>query len=147
MKITLKIIISLLITVSFMFADAKTDVKQLVEEGVQLCKTKGIEVCLKTFNDTKGPFVKGSLYVFAIDYNGLTLAHGGNNKIVGKNLYKIKDPNGTMLFQEFIKIAKTKGEGWLDYKWSHPSTKIPTAKSSFIKAVDDNILIGSGYYK
>jgi cytochrome c len=147
MKILLKIGILLLINSIYAFATTKEDVTNLIEDGVKLCKEKGIDVCLSSFNDKKGDFVKGSLYIFAINYEGITLAHGGNPTIVGKNLYNIKSPDGTMIFQEFINIAKTKGEGWIDYKWSNPETKQNADKSSFIKNIGNNILIGSGFYK
>lgn len=142
-----KIGILLLMSNLFLFGSSEQDAKDLIKQGAQLCKEKGIEICLSAFNDKNGDFVKGSLYIFAINYDGETLAHGGNPKIVGKNLYKMKAPDGTMIFQEFINIAKTKGEGWIDYMWSNPETKRNTYKKSFIKKIGDNILIGSGYYK
>ena len=75
------------------------------------------------------------------------MAHGGNNKLVGKNLIKVKDPAGNMLIQELIAIAKNKGEGWFDYRWSHPQTKKVEGKRSFVRALGNEIFIGSGYYK
>lgn len=147
MKNLLKLIIALLLSTNYILASTKMDVKQLVEDGITLCNKQGTQECLKVFNDKKGPFVKGSLYIFAIDYNAVVLAHGGNPKIVGKNLFKVKDRQGIMLFQEFINIAKSKGEGWLDYRWSHPKTKEIRDKSSFVKAIGNDILIGAGYYK
>mgnify|MGYP003962888715 FL=1 len=71
--------------------------------------------------------------MFAYAFDGELKALGSNPQIVGKNLYKLKDASGTMLIQELINIAKTKGEGWFDYKWSHPQTKKITDKTSFIK--------------
>lgn len=147
MKNLLNICIFFLFSSVYAFGTTKQDVTNLVEDGAKLCKEKGIDVCMSSFNDKKGDFVKGSLYIFAINYEGKTLAHGGNPEIVGKNLFKMKAPDGTMIFQEFINIAKTKGEGWIDYRWSNPETKKNTDKSSFIKDIGNHILIGSGFYK
>lgn len=139
--------IFLILSSIHLFASNEDKVKDLINQGIKLCEEKGIESCLSSFNDNNGDFVKGSLYIFAINYEGETLAHGGNPKIVGKNLYKMKAPDGTMIFQEFINISKTKGEGWIDYMWSNPKTQKKSYKRSFIKKIGDNILIGSGYYK
>lgn len=139
--------ILLLITNLFLFGSTEQDAKDLIKHGTQLCKEKGIDFCLSAFNDKNGDFVKGTLYIFAINYDGETLAHGGNPKIVGKNLYKMKAPDGTMIFQEFINIAKTKGEGWIDYMWSNPETKRNSYKRSYIRGIGNDILIGAGFYK
>lgn len=124
------------------------EVTAFVNEGVKLCKDKGVQTCLDEFNNPNGAFIKGELYMFAYDFNGINKALGSNPKLVGKNLYKLKDASGLMLIQELIKIAQDKGEGWLDYKWSHPTTKKITDKTSFIKKLDgEEIFIGTGYYK
>ena len=123
------------------------EVKPFVEKGVALCKEKGNQTCFDAFNNPKGGFVKGELYMFAYDFKGVNQALGSNPKLVGKNLYKLKDASGIMLLQELIQIAQTKGEGWLDYKWSHPKTKRIQDKTSFIKKIDGSYFIGAGIYK
>lgn len=147
MKNLLKLSTLSLLCAASLFASPSEDAKKLVLDGVKLCKEKGIDSCLKSFNNQTGPFVKGSLYIFAIDYKGKTLAHGGNPKVKGMNLYNVKSADGVFIMQEFIKIAKEKNEGWLDYRWTHPKTKKMTPKTSFVKATGNNMLIGSGFYK
>ncbi|MBI5441029.1 MAG: histidine kinase, partial [Deltaproteobacteria bacterium] len=46
-------------------------------------------------NKKDGKFVRGELYVFALQFDGTTLANGGNPKMVGKNLFEmnLKDAN------------------------------------------------------
>lgn len=142
-----KVGVSLVLGMSLSHAATVDEVKSFVNEGVELCKQQGTEACLKEFNDPKGKFIRGELYMFAYDFNGVNKALGSNSKIVGKNLYKLKDASGLMLIQELINIAQTKGEGWLDYKWSHPIKKKITPKTSFIKRIDGDMFIGTGYYK
>jgi len=129
------------------FATSIDEVKEFVNKGVKLCEDKGVTVCLAEFNKTDGEFIKGELYMFAYDFKGTNKALGSNPKIAGKNLYNLKDANGKMLIQELISIAKNKGEGWFDYKWSHPITKKITDKTSYIKKINDDLFIGTGYYK
>lgn len=142
-----KIGVSIALGLSVAYGATVAEVTAFVEEGAKLCKEKGNDACLKEFNNTKGSFIRGELYMFAYDFNGVNRALGSNPKLVGKNLYKLKDASGTMLIQELINIAKTKGEGWFDYKWSHPQTKKNTDKTSFIKRIDGDLFIGTGYYK
>lgn len=142
-----KIAVSLLLGVSVAYGANVEEVKLFVEKGVKLCKEKGNEACFKEFNDPKGAFIKGELYMFAYDFNGVNQALGSNPKLVGKNLYKLKDAGGLMLLQELIKVAQTKNEGWLDYKWSHPKTKRITDKTSYIKKIKGDYFIGAGIYK
>jgi len=142
-----KIGVSIALGLSVAYGATVAEVTAFVEEGVKLCKEKGNEACLKEFNNTKGSFIRGELYMFAYDFKGVNQALGSNPKLVGKNLYKLKDASGIMLIQELINIAQTKGEGWLDYKWSHPKTKKITDKTSFIKRIDGDLFIGTGYYK
>lgn len=132
---------------SICFATTSDEVKAFVDKGAKLCADKGVSVCLDTFNDKNGEFIEGELYMFAYDFSGVNKALGSNPKMVGKNLYKLKDANGNMLIQELINIAKDKGEGWFDYKWSHPQTKKIADKTSYVKKINDNLLIGSGFYK
>lgn len=145
-KIT-KIGLCLALGSTLSFATSLDEVKAFVDKGAKLCEEKGVSVCLDEFNNKNGEFIKGDLYMFAYDFSGVNKALGSNPKMVGKNLYKLKDANGSMLIQELINIAKDKGEGWFDYKWSHPSTKSIADKTSYIKKINDNLLIGSGLYK
>jgi len=139
-------IITMFVSMS-VYATSDAVVNKLVNEATQYCKDMGETQCFKVFNDKNGKFTKGALYIFVIRYDGVIRAHGSNVKLIGKNLMKVKDAAGNMLIQELISIAKNKGEGWFDYKWSHPKTKKTAPKRSFVKAIGNNSLIGSGYYK
>ncbi len=142
-----KVIVACILGASVAYAASVEEVKAFVDEGVKLCQEKGTEVCLKEFNDPNGKFIRGELYMFAYDFKGVNKALGSNAKLVGKNLYKLKDATGLMLIQELIKIAQNDGEGWLDYKWSHPIKKKIAPKRSYIKRIDGDMFIGTGFYK
>ncbi len=142
-----KIVGVLLLTSMSLFAGKSEDVVQLVNDGIKYCEEKGIDACAKAFNAKESQFKKGELYLFLIDFDGNTLAHGGNPKLVGRDLRVVKSPSGSYPGQEFEKIAKTKGEGWFDYKWSHPITKKITDKTAYVKTFGGNKYVGSGFYK
>ncbi len=86
-------------------------------------------------------------YFFVVDYKGNMLASGFNKELVGKNLWNLEDPNGKKIIQEFIKVVKSKGEGFVKYAWKRPSTGRISYKLSFVEGIDMwNWIIGSGFY-
>jgi len=120
----------------------------LVEKGLALIKAKGMDVAVAEFNNPKGKFIDGEFYLFVFAYNGDCLAHGANQKMVGKNQLEMMDADGKPLIQEFIRIAKSAGRGWYDYKWSNPLTKKIQDKHSLLSAIPGkDAVIGCGYYK
>lgn len=119
----------------------------MVKRAVALVKSDGKEKAFAAFADPANKdFHDRDLYVYAYDLNGVSLAHGANPKMVGKNLLNMKDNEGKPMIQEMVKVAKEKGSGWVDYKWPNPVTKTVESKSGYVERVDD-MLIGSGIYK
>ncbi len=129
------------------FAGGSADeAKGLMAKAVEYVKANGKEKAFSEFTDTKGKFVDRDLYIFAVDFNGVTLAHGGNGKLVGKDMLGLKDADGKFFIKEFIELAKAKGNGWVDYKWVNPVTKAIEKKSTYVYKIDDYFL-GCGIYK
>ncbi|MEN9866141.1 MAG: hypothetical protein RL748_1731 [Pseudomonadota bacterium] len=119
----------------------------LAKKAVEAIKKDGQEKAFAQFNDPKGAFVKGDLYVMSYDMEGNNKAHGGNAKLIGKNLIDIKDKNGVFIVQELIKTAKSPaGKGWVDYVWVNTVTKAIEPKSTYVEKVGD-VLVGVGIYK
>jgi signal transduction histidine kinase len=87
------------------------------------------------------------LYVAVYDMKGNSHAHGVNAAMVGKNFMGLKDPDGVMLAEEFIKVINEKGSGWVDYKWPHPVTSKLEAKTGYLEAVGDGTFVVVGVYK
>ncbi len=122
------------------------EVQALVKKAVAFLKANGREKALAEFNNPKGQFIDRSLYIFVLDKDGVTLANGVNPSIVKKNVMEMHDQDGKYFIKALFEIAKTKGEGWVDYKWPDPVTKSLRAKSSYVEKVDD-LLVCSGLYK
>lgn len=119
----------------------------MVKKAVALVKSEGKDKAFAAFADPANKdFHDRDLYLYVYDMNGVSLAHGTNPKMVGKNLLNMKDNEGKPMIQEMVKVAKEKGSGWVDYKWPNPVTKAVEAKSGYVERVDD-FLIGSGVYK
>ncbi len=148
-KIVLIVLVSLIVAGFAMTTcyatSAKDEAKAMVKKTAAFLKTSGKEKTLAEISNPKGQFVKGELYIFAIDMNGITLAHGANPKLVGKNMLDLKDPDGKFFIKEFINTAR-KGNGWVDYKWTNPVSKKIEEKTSYIESAGD-FLLAAGVYK
>lgn len=120
----------------------------LVKRAVAYIKANGTEKAYAEFSNPKGQFVEGNLYIFVYDLNGVSLAIGNGNsaRMVGKNLMDMRDAEGNYLIKGLVNVAKTKGQGWFDYKWPNPLSKAIEQKSSYVERLDDT-LVGCGIYK
>jgi cytochrome c len=98
-----------------------------------------------TFNDPKGGFIEGELYVFVIDTAGKYMASGGNPKLTGTSALNTRDAAGKPLFQEMIEVTKTKPEALVAYTWLNRATNKVEPKRTFVKRVG-NYIVGVGYY-
>lgn len=147
-KLLIAMLVSLL-SVSFAFAGGTAkEAETLVEKAAAYIRANGKEKAFAEFTDPKGKFIDRDLYIFVVDFNGLTLAHGGNSKLVGKDMSELRDSSGKFFIKEFIKLAKTKGSGWVDYKWENPVTKNIEQKSTYIQRQgQEDYFLGCGIYK
>jgi len=124
----------------------RAEVTAFVNEAVAFAKENGKEAALKAFMDRDGRFVRGQLYIFAYDFSGTVISHGGQADLVGKNLIDMKDPNGVMVIRELVTLARGDG-GWLDYAWPNPlHGNAVEAKAGYVRKVDDTWFLGSGLY-
>ena len=150
-----KVIFSMALAVMVIFgaislAQAATadEAKAFGEKAAAYAKANGKEKAIAEFNNPKGQFVKGDLYIFANNWEGICLANGGNPKIVGQNHLGLKDANDKYFMKEFIDVAKTKGSGWVNYSWTNPTTKKIQAKTAWIHRVEGaDWFVGCGVYK
>ncbi|MDQ1813948.1 cache domain-containing protein [Massilia sp. CCM 9210] len=118
----------------------------MVKKASAYLNDNGREKAIAAFNDPKGEFIKGDLYVFMFTFDGTALAHGQNAKMVGKNLIDLK-AGEVFPIREFIKIAKSPaGTGWFGYKWPNSITKAMEEKNTYIER-NGEVLIGVGTYK
>jgi cytochrome c len=127
-------------------ASSQNDAKAMVEKAIAFYKANGKEKAFAEISNPQGQFVKGDLYVFVYDMNGKCVAHGFKKAMIGMDLAGLKDPDGKLFVKERIEIAKTKGKGWQDYKFTNPTTKKVEQKTAWIEKADD-FIFGCGTYK
>lgn len=135
-------------TVCLLQASTADEAKAFAEKAAAYAKANGKEKALAEFNNPKGQFVKGDLYIFANNWEGVCLANGGNPKIVGQNHLGLKDANDKFFMKEMVDVAKTKGSGWVNYSWTNPTTKKIQLKAAWVQKVEGaDWFVGCGVYK
>ncbi len=122
------------------------DARKLLNAASVEVKKFGMSKAAASFNDTKGSFVHDDLYVFAVNLqSGKFEAHGMNPKWTGTDAIDLHDVEGKPLMKEMLDLAKTQGEGTVDYVWRNPVTNAVEKKRSFIRR-ENGSLIGVGFY-
>jgi hypothetical protein len=56
-------------------------------------------------------------YFWINDMSNIMVMHPIKPALEGTDLVDLKDPTGKFFFQEFIKVVKADGEGYVDYYW------------------------------
>ncbi len=131
---------------SGMAAGTKDDAERMVKKAIQFMKDNGKEKALEAISDPKGQFVKEDVYVIVYDMSAKCLAHGANAKLIGKNLIDMKDPDGFEYNKARVELAKSKGSGWIDYKFTNPTTKKVEPKTCYVEKFED-MIFSAGAYK
>lgn len=121
------------------------EAKRLVEKAIVFYKSNDNKTALAEFSNPQGIFVKGEQYVFVLDSNGMMLAHGVNEKYVGKDFYRTMDSDGKRFIKEIVDAANSKGSGWVEYKWLDPVTKTEEPKTVYFEKAN-GVIICSGIY-
>ena len=86
-------------------------------------------------------------YFWINDLRPFMVMHPTNPKLDGKDVSSIKDPDGVALFSEMAAVAKTKGQGVVDYRWPKPGAQEPVQKTSYVQLFEPwGWVIGSGIY-
>jgi len=119
--------------------------KSLVAEAVAYLKAKGPDEATKAFQDPKGSFRRGELYVFVFDTDGRYVASGANPKLAGSNAAELKDAEGKPIVQAMIAETKDKANAVIDYVWLNRQTNKVEHKHSYVTR-DGRYIVGAGTY-
>ncbi|CAK0753076.1 methyl-accepting chemotaxis protein [Gammaproteobacteria bacterium] len=86
-------------------------------------------------------------YLWVNDFSPKMVMHPYQPNLEGKDLTDVLDPSGKRLFVEFVKIAREKKSGFLEYLWPKPGIDVPLRKISYVKGFEPwGWVIGSGIY-
>ncbi len=89
----------------------------------------------------------GNNYVWINDDKPNMIMHPFKPDLNGTSVAGVKDPDGVALFIEMVNVAKSKGKGYVPYKWPKPGADAPVDKVSYVEAFTPwHWIIGTGIY-
>lgn len=126
--------------------DEGQEARELLTEAVNYYKENG-ERAFATFS-RQGPFVKGDMYVYAINTNGIMLASGGPTvMLVGRDVFVNIDEELEPKFQEALSMPEDGTIHETVYPWGHwNSVGRLMTKHVYFQRVGDTVL-AVGYYR
>ena len=130
-------------------ASEKADqTKALVNEAAALIESKG-KAALPEFRVKGSEWFHGDTYLFVYDLHANVLLNPAFPTREGTNVAGQKDANGKPFHDAIIRMAESKGSGWVDYMFPKPGQTQPSKKWAYVKAVSiDGVpaLVASGFY-
>jgi len=124
----------------------RDDAVKMVEKASVYLGAYGKDKFIAEVNVKDGRFHQGELYVFVTDLTYTMLAHPVNPKLIGQYIVDVPDVDGKLYRKEIVRVAKTQGRGWVDYKYKNPVSGKVEPKTSFVSRAGDFIII-CGIYK
>ncbi|WP_162041975.1 cache domain-containing protein [Undibacterium sp. YM2] len=148
MKILKSLLVLLLLVQSqFVLADDNpADAIAMVEKGLAYMQKNGKDALVQEINNKNPDFINGSIYLYVRGLDGIVIAHPINPKLIGKNMLDLPDADGKYYRKEIIALAKSKGKGWVDYRYNNPVSKQIENKTTYIFRSND-VILEAGIYK
>lgn len=123
------------------------ELKAFVTNAYIYALKEGKNAALAAFNDPKGPFIDGELYIFAGGMEGTVLSSPYQPALVGENAWFAEGPAGVKYVQRAIARAQ-QGGGYVLYLYPNPSVGYSTElKLSYVIPMDNEWYIGAGLYE
>ena len=137
--------------------EKKLSIEKIVNVGFNILKyydskveasELSIQDAQKLAKEEIGKFKYGNDDYFWInDLSCNMIMHATKPELNGTSMFEFKDPNDKYIFREFVQIAKTKGDGILEYSWPKPGYEKPVPKISYVKLFDKwGWVLGTGIY-
>jgi cytochrome c len=122
------------------------EAEAMVKKGVAYIKANPRDKAMADITNKTGQFVDRELYLTVYTMDGTALAHGANEKFVGKNMIDLRDGNGKEHIKERMELAKVKASFWHDFTFVNPVTKKIEPKSMYCERASELVVCG-GIYK
>ena len=152
-RLALGLCVAVVASATWAATDATTpatagEAEAMVKKGVAYIKAHGKDKGFAeiTRRDSK-EFHDRDLYLAVHKLDGTCVAHGTNEKMVGKNFIEMKDIDGKEYIKERVDLAQSKGIFYTDYKFNNPLTKKLEPKTAYCERLDDYVVCGGVYKK
>ncbi len=86
-------------------------------------------------------------YLFIQDLDGVMVMHPFATALVGENQMGLQDADGKLLTVEFLDVANSAGQGFVEYRWNKPNATEPSPKLTYVASVAPwRWIIATGVY-
>ncbi|CAD5372509.1 Histidine kinase [Rubrivivax sp. A210] len=136
-------------TTAYAAGNATRDEAQaMVKKGVAYIKANGADKGYAEISNKKGSFVDRDLYLVVYGLDGKCLAHGANDKQIGRDLMDLTDVDGKYFVKERVALAKSKPAGfWQEYKFTNPVSKKVEPKVMYCEKLGETAVCGGVYHQ
>lgn len=125
---------------------SKDEAVAMVKKGIAYIKANGPEKAYAAFTAKDKQFVDRDLYLVVYGLDGKVLAHGANEKQVGKDLIEMTDIDGKYFVKERVAMVKAKPAGaWQEYKFTNPVSKKIEPKVMYCEKQAETAVCGGVY--
>lgn len=126
--------------------DPVSEMVSFVKEAVAYAKATPREEALAEFSDRNGSFFRGNLYIYAYDFDGVTIAHPLQTELIGKSRLMEEDAAGG-LFIKKLRDTAVNNTGFVVFYYVNPAHNNTIEKKlGYVEKVDDTWWLGSGIY-
>jgi hypothetical protein len=152
MRFTSRVLALALMAALPLAAQTRDQAKAFVKQAVEFAKKNPKDKFLEEVSGPKGQFhfnkgQNNDLYIFVYDLEGKVVAHGVRRELVGVNRWASKDPDGKPWIQDWTKLVKEKGNGWIEYKELNPGQNNKVMKKASFVELFNGMVIGAGIYE
>ena len=123
----------------------KDDAIAMVKKAVAAIKADGPEKAYAAISTPAGQFVDGEIYVVVSDFEGVTVAHATNPKLIGKNMMEAQDVDGKFFAKDMTALAHKQASFWYDYKFANPVTKKIQVKDFYCEVLSSTRVCAGVY--
>ena len=131
-------------TLAFAAPVTKDDAVAMVEKAVAAIKADGPEKAYAEINKG-GQFANGEIYVVVSNFDGVTVAHATNPKLLGKNMTEVQDVDGKYFSKNMTELARKETSFWYDYKFANPATKKIQVKDNYCEVLSSSRVCAGVY--
>lgn len=123
----------------------KDEAVAMVKKAHAYIKAEGTEKAYAEISSKAGQFTDRDLYVVVYGLDGKVLAHGANQRLIGKDMIDATDVDGKYFVKERTELARKQNEFWQDYKFVNPVTKKVEPKQMFCVRHDETAVCAGVY--
>jgi signal transduction histidine kinase len=124
----------------------KDDAVKMVKKGVAFIKANGLDKGYAEISNKSGQFIDRDLYLVVYGLDGKCLAHGANEKQIGRELIDLTDIDGKYFIKERVAMVKAKPAGaWQEYKFTNPVSKKIEPKVMYCEKLEETAVCGGVY--